>query len=51
MRTSLTHPLEIAEVQPFEDVGKVGLTFCPGKKQASAATGAWDRNLELDSKR
>lgn len=48
MRTSLTHPLEIAEVPAGEGRGKVGLTFCPGKKQPSALTGAWDRDLSLD---
>jgi ADP-ribosyl-[dinitrogen reductase] hydrolase len=26
----------------------VGLTFCPGKRQAFAATGAWTRDLDLD---
>jgi ADP-ribosyl-[dinitrogen reductase] hydrolase len=55
MRTSVTHPLAIAEISPSfnlgavsSGIGKVGLTFCPGKKQASAATGAWDRDLALD---
>jgi ADP-ribosyl-[dinitrogen reductase] hydrolase len=48
MRTSLTHPLEIAEVSPGPGFGKVGLTFCPGKKQKGAATGSWDRDLGLD---
>ncbi|WP_198402362.1 ADP-ribosylglycohydrolase family protein [Rhodobacter sp. CZR27] len=48
LRTSLTHPLQIAEVQPFLGAGRVGITFCPGKKQPKAATGAWDRDLDLD---
>jgi ADP-ribosyl-[dinitrogen reductase] hydrolase len=30
---------------PTPWLGKVGLTFAPGKKQANAATGAWDRDL------
>lgn len=51
MRTSQTHPLQIAEVQFAEDYGKVGLTFCPGKKQKGAFTGDWDRDLGLDLER
>ncbi len=47
-RTSLTHPLQIAQVQHGADHGRIGLTFCPGKKQANAFTGSWDRDLELD---
>lgn len=48
MRTSITHPLQIAEVPAGYGMGKVGLTFCPGKKQALALTGAWNRDLDLD---
>lgn len=48
MRTSRTHPLRIAEVQPFAGAGKIGMTFCPGKKQPHAATGSWHRDLGLD---
>jgi len=48
MRTSITHPLEIAEVAAGPGLGKVGLTFCPGKKQPGARTGAWERDLGLD---
>lgn len=48
LRTSHTHPLQIAEVRARADFGRVGITFCPGKKQPSAATGAWDRDLGLD---
>lgn len=48
MRTSITHPLAIAEIIAGSGMGKVGLTFCPGKKQTNAATGAWDRDLKLD---
>jgi hypothetical protein len=28
--------------------GRIGLTFCPGKKQVDAASGAWDRSLADD---
>lgn len=48
MRTSITHPLQIADVQPFPGAGHIGITFCPGKKQPNAATGAWDRDIKLD---
>ncbi|WP_338466247.1 ADP-ribosylglycohydrolase family protein [Novosphingobium sp. ZN18A2] len=48
MRTSTSHPLQIAEVQAGEGQGLIGITFCPGKKQANAATGAWNRDLALD---
>ena len=46
-RTSLTHPLQIAQV-PTRTGGRIGLTLCPGKKQRSAASGAWDRDLGVD---
>lgn len=48
MRTSLTHPLHIAEITPASGFGKLGLTLCPGKKQTGALTGSWDRDLGLD---
>ncbi len=48
MRTSLSHPLQIAEVRPFDGAGLIGITFLPGKKQSHAATGAWHRDLALD---
>lgn len=47
-RTSITHPLHIAEVKASPDFGAIGMTFCPGKKQPSAMTGGWDRDLDLD---
>lgn len=47
-RTSQSHPLQIASVQPKPGFGRIGITFCPGKKQPSAMTGAWDRDLGLD---
>jgi ADP-ribosyl-[dinitrogen reductase] hydrolase len=49
LRTSLTHPLQIAAVTPpAPHAGRIGITFCPGKRQASSATGGWDRDLGLD---
>ena len=48
MRTSLTHPLMIAEVQAKEGQGRIGITFCPGKHQSEAVTSGWRRNLGVD---
>lgn len=48
MRTSTSHPLQIAEIMPAPGHGLIGVTICPGKKQRSALTGAWDRDLDLD---
>jgi protein-tyrosine phosphatase len=47
-RTSETHPLEIAYVQATPQFGRIGITFCPGKHQTDAATGAWHRDLDID---
>ena len=47
-RTSLTHPLQIAEVCPGPGMGLIGLTLCPGKQQSWGLTGAWARDLGLD---
>lgn len=48
MRTSESHPLQIAVVRPRPKYGAIGITFCPGKKQPTAMTGGWDRSLDLD---
>lgn len=48
MRTSLTHPLQIATIPAGAGLGRVGVTFCPGKKQAMSSTGPWDRDLDTD---
>ena len=45
MRTSISHPLQIAEVTVADDFGKIGITFCPGKVQSFGQTGAWHRDL------
>lgn len=47
-RTSSSHPLQIAFVQTRDNGGRIGITFCPGKKQHDALTGAWDRDLCVD---
>lgn len=47
-RTSDSHPLRINTlVVPGLD-GKIGMTFCPGKKSDSIYGGAWDRDLQKD---
>jgi rhodanese-related sulfurtransferase len=46
-RTSHSHPLQINALSARS--GLLGLTFCPGKKQALPASGtAWDRQLDVD---
>jgi len=47
-RTSQTHPLQIAEVRASPVHGRIGITFCPGKHDAAAITGAWARDLAAD---
>lgn len=47
-RTSLTHPLKIATVSAGSALGRVGLTFCPGKHDQQAMSGHWERDLSLD---
>jgi protein-tyrosine phosphatase len=48
-RTSQTHPLQIAEVRLSPAHGRIGITFCPGKQDSMASTGAWARDLATDS--
>jgi ADP-ribosyl-[dinitrogen reductase] hydrolase len=45
-KTSHSHPLRI-DTLPFGS-GKIGLTFCPGKRQSNALSGVWDRDLAMD---
>lgn len=47
-RTSHTHPLQIAEVRASRSHGRIGITFCPGKHDRFAHTGAWERDLGVD---
>ena len=47
-RTSHTHPLQIAEVRASPLHGRIGITFCPGKHDRFAYTGAWERDLGVD---
>jgi hypothetical protein len=48
MRTSQTDPLRIAEVRAGPLHGAIGITFCPGKHDPYAMTGAWSRDLAAD---
>lgn len=48
VRTSDSHPIRIDHVQPPNGWGKIGMSFCPGKKQSDALTGAWNRDLDKD---
>ena len=47
-RTSSTHPLQIAQVRAGPLQGRIGITFCPGKHDRAAITGAWARDLSAD---
>lgn len=47
-RTSQSHPLQIAEVRASPAHGRIGITFCPGKRDRMASTGAWARDLATD---
>jgi ADP-ribosyl-[dinitrogen reductase] hydrolase len=48
MKTSASHPLQIAVVSAGSEFGRVGLTLCPGKYDPQAMSGAWDRDLACD---
>jgi ADP-ribosyl-[dinitrogen reductase] hydrolase len=47
-RTSQTHPLRIDEVHTGPGGGRIGITFCPGKKGNSTAGPSWNRDLGTD---
>ena len=47
VKTSQSHPLRIDTI-PLESGGRIGLTFCPGKKQKYALSGEWCRDLDSD---
>ena len=48
MKTSQDYPLQIDSVSVPDSTGRIGMTFCPGKKQRGAMTGDWHRDLTLD---
>lgn len=45
--TSATHPLRIDDLGTRAG-GCIGMTFCPGKHDPVAMSGAWDRDLDAD---
>lgn len=47
-RKSLTNPLQIATITVEGIVGRIGITFCPGKKGPSVFGASWDRDLTVD---
>ena len=47
-RTSVSHPIQVVHVSPGPGYGRIGITFCPGKKGQSNFGGAWDRDLDMD---
>jgi ADP-ribosylglycohydrolase/protein-tyrosine phosphatase len=48
VRTSHTHPLEIPLLDVPRCSGRIGVTFCPGKKGASVHGARWNRDLAAD---
>ncbi|RLB47434.1 MAG: protein phosphatase [Deltaproteobacteria bacterium] len=51
--TSQSHPIRVDFVSPdvVAPPGRLGLTLAPGKKDTSAWTGAWNRDLDVDLQR
>jgi len=48
VHTSESHPLRIDTIELSDKAGRIGMTFCPGKKIMGLYGGEWDRDLELD---
>lgn len=48
VRTSLSHPIRIAELAVGTQGGTIGITFAPGKFQEFALTGSWARDIDAD---
>ena len=46
--TSQSHPLHIDGIKMLGSWGMLGITFCPGKKDAHSRSGPWDRDLDAD---
>ncbi|OGT62903.1 MAG: hypothetical protein A3I13_00230 [Gammaproteobacteria bacterium RIFCSPLOWO2_02_FULL_47_50] len=49
--TSYKSPLWIDSVRLDRCNGVIGMTLCPGKKEANAIAGDWDRDLDIDLKK
>jgi ADP-ribosyl-[dinitrogen reductase] hydrolase len=48
IKTSETDPLRIGTVELKAPLGRVGVTFCPGKKDPHGGYAHWDRDLAKD---
>ena len=48
IRTSISHPLQIASIPAGAAMGSIGITLCPGKRQSRAMSGEWQRDLATD---
>lgn len=48
IRTSITHPLQIATITVTGNGGRIGITLCPGKVDLSSPGGPWHRDLSAD---
>lgn len=48
IRTSDSHPLRIDSVAVPNTTGRIGLTFCPGKRSEGLYGGTWKRDLVKD---
>ncbi|MGH8119829.1 MAG: cyclin-dependent kinase inhibitor 3 family protein, partial [Gammaproteobacteria bacterium] len=49
--TSHNSPLRIDSISLDHCQGLIGMTLCPGKKEANAIAGDWGRDLDIDLKR
>ena len=47
-KTSITDPIWVTRIDHPDQLGKIGVSICPGKKSPSVFEGMWDRDLELD---
>ena len=48
LRSSASNPLRIDFVRAGTAAGRIGMTFCPGKRQQASMTGGWERDLGTD---
>jgi len=48
IRTSQTHPLQIASIELAPGSGRIGVTFAPGKHDPAGQSCAWARDLGAD---
>lgn len=48
VRTSITHPLEIGEVNVPTPAGRLGMTLFPGRRDSLSVVAPWERDMNLD---